>query len=247
MQRQKELNQSKAASDKVFQQAEAQYNSRQVMVNALAQKLRLININPASLTASNISKTIALPSPISGFVSKVNVNIGKYVNPTEVLFEIVNPSDIHLNLVVFEKDVSKLYIGQELYAYSNNKPDKKYRCKIILIGHDLSPERTVEVHCHFEDFDNTLLPGMYMNADIQVQGTQLYALPEESIVNFEAKDYVFADLGNHKYRMTLVNTGISQNGYTEIKNSDTLLQKPIITKGAYTVLMKLKNTGGDDE
>jgi hypothetical protein len=36
-------------------------------------------------------------------VSKVNVNIGKYVNPSDVLFELINPDDIHLNLKVYEK------------------------------------------------------------------------------------------------------------------------------------------------
>jgi cobalt-zinc-cadmium efflux system membrane fusion protein len=38
---------------------------------------------------------------------KVNVNIGKYVTPSDILFEIVNPSDIHLALTVFEKILIK--------------------------------------------------------------------------------------------------------------------------------------------
>ncbi len=246
-QRQKELNKSKAASDKVFQQSEATYNNRKVMLNALAEKLRLVNINPDRLSANSISKTVNVYAPISGFVSKVNVNIGKYVNPTDVLFELVDPSDIHLNLVVFEKDVNKLSVGQQLDAYNNNQPDKKYRCKIILISKDLSPDRTVEVHCHFENGDNRLLPGMYMNADIETSNRQVYALPEEAVVNFEGKDYVFVDSGNHKYQLTPVATGITENHFTEIRNADSLLAKRIVTKGAYTVLMKLKNTGEDDD
>ena len=63
----------------------------------------MININPEKLNAENISRYSSVPSPISGFVSKVNVNIGKYVNPADVIFEIVNPTDIHLALDVFEK------------------------------------------------------------------------------------------------------------------------------------------------
>lgn len=42
------------------------------------------------------------------------MNIGKYVAPTDVLFELVNPDDIHLALTVFEKDFDKLFIGQKL-------------------------------------------------------------------------------------------------------------------------------------
>ena len=79
--RQKELNQSQASSDKVTQQAQAEMNKQHIMMNALAEKLKLININPNKLTTDNISKTVQLYSTITGFVSKVNINLGKYVNP----------------------------------------------------------------------------------------------------------------------------------------------------------------------
>ena len=62
-------------------------NKQRIIMNALAQKLRLININPTTLTVDNITKNVRLYSSIAGFVSKVNVNIGKYVNPSDVLFE----------------------------------------------------------------------------------------------------------------------------------------------------------------
>ena len=103
-QRQKELNQSQASSDKVYQQADSEYKTLQITLSALAEKLRLINVNPNSLSEKNISKSVNIYSPINGFVSKVNVNIGKYVNPADVLFELINPTDIHLNLKIFEKE-----------------------------------------------------------------------------------------------------------------------------------------------
>lgn len=62
-------------------------NKQRIIMNALAQKLRLININPTTLTVDNITKNVRLYSSIAGFVSKVNVNIGNYVNPSDVLFE----------------------------------------------------------------------------------------------------------------------------------------------------------------
>lgn len=244
--RQKELNESKAASDKNYQQAQLKYNNSKATMNALEQKLRLININPDRLAADNISKTINVYSPINGFVSKVDMNIGRYANPTDVLFELVNPSDIHLNLIVYEKDVDKLSIGQHVYAYTNNDTGKKYNCEIILISKDISPERTVEVHCHFENFDNNLLPGTYMNADIEEKNATVQALPEEAIVNFEAKDYVFVVTGKNTYQLTPATTGIKENGFIEITNTNDLNDKQIVTKGAYTLLMKLKNTGEEE-
>ena len=129
--RQKELNQSKASSDKVFQQTEMEYKTQKISLSALAEKLRLININPENLNESILSRSINVYSSIDGFVSKVNVNIGKYVNPSDVLFELINPEDIHLNLTVFEKDLDKLSIGQKLLAYNNNQPDKKHLAKLF--------------------------------------------------------------------------------------------------------------------
>lgn len=244
--RQKELNQSKASSDKVFQQMQMEYSNQKIALKALAEKLRLININPNTVTENSISKSVQIYAPINGFVSKVNINIGKYVNPADVLFELVNPSDIHLNLMVFEKDLEQLSIGQKLVAYSNNKPELKHPCEIILISKDLSEERYAEVHCHFEDYDKTLLPGMYMNAEIETKNQHSLALPEEAIVNFEGKSYVFVALAKGQFEMFEVMPGVKENGYLEIKNNDKLKQKQIVIQGAYTLLMSLKNKSEEE-
>ena len=239
--RQKELNQSKASSDKVYQQAEAEYNSLSVMVQSYGEKLKFAGINPNSVSTKSISKSINVYSPISGFVSKVNVNIGKYVNPSDILFEIVNPTDIHLALTVFEKDINKLAIGQSLMAYTNTNPEKKYPCKIILIGKDFSENRSTEMHCHFTNYDKELLPGMYMNAEIELKSQQSNVLPSDAVVSYENKNYVFIAKANKQFEMKEITVGNSENGFTEIL-SDNLNEASIVTKGAYTLLMKMKNT-----
>ncbi|WDF54250.1 efflux RND transporter periplasmic adaptor subunit [Mucilaginibacter sp. KACC 22063] len=241
--RQRDLNQSKASSDKVFQQAEAEYRSQQVLISSLAEKLQLIGINARNISAGKISRSVNIYSPISGFVSKVNVNIGKYVSPTEVLFELVNPTDIHLALKVYEKDLDKLYIGQKLVAYTNNQPEKKHNAEILLIGRDLSGDRNADVHCHFENYDKTLVPGTYMNADIQVRNTRAYAISNEAIVQFEGEQYIYKVIGNRQFEMTPVNTGESENGFTEILSptKDMTSNAVFVTKGAYSLLMMMKN------
>ena len=240
--RQKELNQSKASSDKVYQQAQTEYNSLTVLIQSYAEKLKFAGINPNNVSANNITKSINIYSPINGYVSKVNVNIGKYVTPSDVLFEIVNPADIHLALTIFEKDINKLSIGQLLTAYTNTNPDKKYPCKIILLGKDFSENRSTEIHCHFINYDKKLLPGMYMNADIELQSQQSNVLPSDAIISFESKNYIFIDKGNRQYEMTEVNTGNTENGFTEIASATDFANKNIVVKGAYSLLMKMKNT-----
>ncbi|WP_448103969.1 efflux RND transporter periplasmic adaptor subunit [Pedobacter panaciterrae] len=241
--RQKDLNQNKASSDKVFQQAEVEYRSQQVLINSLAEKLKLIGINVRNISASKISRSVNIYSPITGFVSKVNVNIGKYVSPTEVLFELVNPTDIHLALKVYEKDLAKLYIGQKLTAYTNNEPGKKHNAAILLIGRDLSADRNADVHCHFETYDKMLVPGTYMNAEIQVKNSKASVLPTEAIVQFEGKQYVYLVKGHNQFEMTEVKTGESENGFTEIimQEREMLSDGAYVIKGAYSLLMMMKN------
>lgn len=243
--RQKDLNESKSSSDKVLQQAAAEQATLKIMLKALSEKIQLIGKNPAALSDGNISRSINIYSPINGFVSRVNVNIGKYIAPTDVMFELVDPTDIHLALTVFEKDLPKLFIGQKLSAFTNNQPEKKYPCEILLIGKHLGSERSTEVHCHFETYDKALIPGTYMNAEVEVKSANSYTLPQEAIVRFENKHYVFLKKSANQFVMTEVLPGQTAGGFTEITQPASLMSETLVTKGAYTLLMSLKNKSED--
>ena len=125
----------------------------------------------------------------------------------------------------------------------NSKPMKKYSGTIRLINRDMSPERTAEVHCHFENWDKDLVPGMFMNAEIEENNYLAYLLPEEAVVTYANQRYVFVVRGNNQFEIIPVQTGTVQNGQVEIKDvNKELSQKSFVTKGAYALLMKLKNT-----
>lgn len=242
LERQKVLNESKASSDKVLQQAQADFKMLQISLRALGEKLKIININPEKLNEKNLSGSINLYAPFDGFVSAVKANIGKYISPTDVLFDLVDPSDIHLNLSVFEKDLLQLSIGQKIYAYTNSNPNRKHLCEIILISKDISPNRSAEVHCHFEAYDKTLLPGMYMNAEIELSNAPCFSVPEKAVVQFEGKHYVFVKAGKGSFEMKMIETGERENAWVEIRNGETFQNNDIVFNGAYALLMGLKNT-----
>ncbi len=241
--RQKELNQSKSNSDKVYQQTEMEYKNAKINLSALAEKLKILNIHPEALNEENLSASIKLYSPIDGFVSKVNVNIGKYVNATDVLFELINPADIHLNLKVFEKDLEALDIGQKVLAYNNNQPDKKYTCEIILISQNLNADRSAEVHCHFDVYHKSLFPGMYMNAEVEIRNKKESAVPENAIVNYGGKDFVFVAKGLKEFELLEIKKGVSDGAYIAIDSIDGLELKKLnlVVEGTYALLMQLKN------
>ena len=240
--RQKDLNQSKAASDKVMQQSQTEAQNQNILMRGMAEKLKTLGINPNALSANNIKRSVAVTSPVSGYVSSVNVKMGQYVSPTEMLFDIVNTEDIHLALKVFEKDLSKIAINQRVFAYTNQNPDKKYTANIILIGKDFQPDKSVIVHCHFINYDKSLIPGTYMNAEVETNSETGNTVPDDAVVTWESKQYIFEEVKPKTFKMFPVNIGNSENGRTEILNFDEKIKnKKFVTKGAYYLLMGLKN------
>ncbi len=242
-QRQQGLNTDKASSDKVFQQAKNEFETQKITLRALHEKLRLIGLDPLELSEANLSRSVSVRSPINGFVSKVNVNIGKYTAPTDVLFELVNPEDIHLALTVFEKDLDKLAVGQKVMAYTSDNPAKKYPAEIILISKSLDEDRSTEIHCHFVKYDQgSLAPGMFMNAEVETKTEKAMVVPEGAVVRWQNQNYVFVETGNGAFNMTPVTLGIAQDGQQQIMSSEDLGGKNIVLQNAYALLMKLKNS-----
>lgn len=238
--RQKGLNATKATSDKLFQQAESDFSSQKILVRSLAEKIRLIGLNPNTLNENNISRAISIYAPISGYVTKVNVNTGKYVTSSDVLFELINPGALHVNLTVFENDASKLKEGQKIICTTNKHPEKKYLAVIHLITPNIGEDRTTSVHCDLKDYDKDLLPGTFMNATIELNNNSVTAVPESAVVKWENKEYVFSAEGGNKFRMRKVEIGVVNNGFVEIKSA--LDVKSIVVKNAYAILMKMKNS-----
>lgn len=240
--RQSDLNKSKASSDKVMQQAQTEAQNQNILMRGMAEKLKTMGINPENLNAGNIRRSIAVSSPVSGYISSVNVKIGQYVSPTDKLFEVVNTDDVHLALSVFEKDLTKIAVGQRVWAYTNQNPDKKYAANIILIGKDFQPDKSVVIHCHFIDYDKNLIPGTYMNAEVETNSETGNTVPDDAIVTWENKQYIFQEVKPKTYKMVEVKIGNSENGRTEIYHIDqNLKNKKFVTKGAYHLLMGLKN------
>ena len=240
--RQKLLNENKVNADKVYQQAQADFSSQKVMVKGYSEKLKLVGINPVKLSEDNVSKSVAVHSPINGFVSKVNVNIGKYVTGTDILFELINPDDMHAALTIYEKDITKVKIGQQVQVSFVDDPSSVYNCKIILVTKNVDESRSALVHCHFETQPKNLLPGMFLNATINISYANVLTLPEDAIVRFENKQYVYELTGKNEFRMTEVQTGVVENGRIEVSSAvDGFGSRNLVTKNAHAILSKMKN------
>lgn len=239
--RQKELNANKAASDKVLEQITTEMRTQRITMASLEQKLNLLGINAKTLNVNTISKTIKVISPITGLVSKVNVNIGKYVNPTDMLFELIDKKDIVLTLNAFEKDVTSLSVGQDVTVYPNASDAKKYGAKIAFINQSLNGDRAAEIICKVNSYSPALLPGLFVNAEVEIENQKALTVPEDAVVRWEGKFYVFTDIGSNQFQMVEVKSGVKNEGYNQIISDAVSSSSKVIVKNAYTLLMSAMN------
>ncbi|MBS1527037.1 MAG: efflux RND transporter periplasmic adaptor subunit [Bacteroidetes bacterium] len=255
--RQQTLAQQNVTATKVLQQAKANFESATAREAALRQRLRLINIDPENLTPAGIRSSVNIYSPIGGYVTKVNTNIGKFVNPNDIMLEIVNSSNLHVELNVFERDAEKVKPGQNVrFTLTNDSTERL--ATVSLVGKEINADKTIRIHSVAKGSFN-FLPGTYVKAFIETGKNVLPALPESAIVNFEGKKYVFADAGTatekrsedgkdvdtkvYRFRMVEILTGVSEGGYTQTTLPNSMNKNiKIVVKGAYDLLSKLKNS-----
>ena len=269
--RQKELNAGNAGALKNLQSAETELRTLRTLRSTLQQQIQLMGINPAKLSNGKLVSVLSVLSPISGVVSNVMVKMGSYVDVTTVVAEIVDNRQLHLDLFVYEKDLSKLKTNQTIHFSITNNPGKEYDAKIFSLGSSFEGEsKAVSVHAMVEGDKTGLIDGMNVTAIISLEKAVVPALPSDAIVNYQGKDYIFiVKEKNEKVKDTLnpdvkkqdvrnLETGISFEripvvkgntdvGYTEI----TLLKEipenaKVAVKGTFFILAKQTNTEGHD-
>ena len=243
--RQQELAKENVNAQKTLQLAKATYQGLLGKTNGLRAKLKILNIDAALLEKGDIQPTIVINSPINGYVTQVNANIGSFVNPQDVVFKLVDTEHLHAELTIFEKDVPKVKIGQKvIFTLANETMERT--ATVHLVGREIGADRTVQIHCHLDKEDKDLLPGMYLSAIVETGTNKVWAVNDQALISFEGRNYVFVQLTPGTYQMTEVKTGVSGAGYTEVYLNQGLgTNAQVITEGAYSLLSKLKNAKED--
>lgn len=239
--RQKTLYEENITSKKNYLKAESSYKSALAKSNGLRQKLKMMNINPTSVEQGNFTSQINLYAPINGTVSKVNVNNGSYVAPSDEILEIVDRDHLHLELTVFEKDILKIKKGQLVMFQIPEASDKIFKAEVHLVGNTINEtNRTVKVHAHLDDEHANLIVGMFAEAKIIINSKISSALPTEAVGSIGNDYYVLVlhnkDANNFTFEKVKLEIGKQNEDYIEVLNSNDLKGKEILVRGAFMLL-----------
>lgn len=234
--RQKTLFDEQITSEKNFLKAESTYKSSLAQYNGLKKKLQMLNINPNAVLNGQLTSTINIYAPISGFVTLVNVSNGTFVDASDVIMEIVEIDHIHLELSVFEKDIMKIKKGQKITFKIPEASNKTYLADVHLVGTTIDEtSRRVQVHGHIDNDEEKFIIGMFVEAAIHIDETQRMGLPKEAIVTLGEHNYIFVlkekTPENYIFSKIEVETGIASENFVEILKPYKLKAK-IIIKGS---------------
>lgn len=248
-QRQKELRDDDINAGKTYQQAQREFQIAQAKKETLKSRLAQIGINAATLSSKNIASNIAIKAPISGYVQRINLSMGKFAEANAVLFEIVDNRYLHLDLKVFEKDIHKIKIGQKIDFSDANDASHTHPATIFAINRAFEPnEQAVLVHAKINETTETLLPGMYVEARVKINNDQTIAVPTEAIVNNGDEHFIFVQKSKNTFQQIKVSLGASDMGYTEVKPIDSVSPNAkVVVKGAYYLLSELTKGRGEEE
>lgn len=242
--RQKTLFNENITSEKNYLKAESDYKSSLANYNGLGQKLRLMNINTTNVKAGNFTSTIPVYSPINGSITQVYASVGKFMNESDVLLEIINDTHKHLELVIFEKDVLKVKAGQPIKFKLPENSEVSYDAEVHLIGTSIDEKnRTVKVHGHMEKELQSFLVGMFVEAEIITNSIQKMALPSASILEEDGKLYILVLKdkieNNYNFEKIQITIGNKNEDFTEISDPTELFNnKQVLIKGAFLPIEK---------
>ncbi|WP_271783767.1 efflux RND transporter periplasmic adaptor subunit [Aquimarina algiphila] len=190
--RQKKLYDEQVGSGRDYQQAKSIFSSTKGLVKGYESQLRLLGLSSKNIREGNISQVALIKSPIDGFIEKVKVKSGQYVEPQTPLFEIVNTDHIHADLMVFEKDISKVKNGQLVKINIEALGNTEMTAKIYSVGKSFEEgPKALHVHAEIENKNKNLIQGMYVTARIITENTLEQALPEGAIIQENETFYVF--------------------------------------------------------
>lgn len=267
--RQTELVKASISAEKNLQKVVADLESEKVKILSIQEQINILD-QTIGLISNQSSPKIMIKAPISGYITDVNVKIGSFTKPDEPMFSMIDNSMMHVDLLVYEKDLNRIQVGQSVRFILTNQSNKEIKGEIYNIGKAFANDtKSVAVHADIEKNDANLIPGMYINALIDVDPKYVNSLPEEAVILAEGREFIFLwehtnkDIDHHpeeennvdhqhdedeveyEFIRIEVKTGAKQLGYVQVTPLDHIDEKDrIVTSGAYYLQSHLQKSDG---
>ncbi len=246
--RQRKLLQANAGIEKNVQKLQSTINMKTATLKGIAKQLNYLGIRVEQLTTDNIQERIPIYAPMSGYITSIKMHNGRYVTPEMELMEIVNENHLHLELDIFEKDISKIVEEQAISYIVPALGNTVYEGEVHIIGKEFNSEnKTVRIHGHLGKKRPKFIKDLFVEAKIWLNDQTVRALPEKAIIKDGQSSYIYianpdTEDDEIKFYKILVKPGVTDKGFTSVNILDTIPEDmQIVTEGAFFVYAQSKS------
>ncbi len=218
--RQKRLYEEGVGSGETFQKVESELEGAKAHAKGMEAQLKQLHVNPEKIKNGDIQQQVPVLSPIKGAVQAVNIKTGQFVQSQTDMFEIINTDDVHVDLMVFEKDVPSVKEGQKVFFSTSSQPGKEMVAEILSISKNFEQDpKALHVHAEIDNRSGQLVPGMYVKGRIAIEDNKTLAFPEAAIAKNGDRFYIFSvetEGEQWSFKPVEVTTGVTEDKWTTV-------------------------------
>ncbi len=194
---------------------------RQATINASQEQLSLYGV--ATGVAAHVVKTrhldpyIRIIAPRRGVVVSRNINTGELADPSKEMFQLADLSQVWLVADLYEKDISKVRVGQPATLTLDSLGGKRFPGRIKYVADELDPQsRTLSIRAVVPNPGLMLKPSMFARAQIRVADSPDLSVARSALQRSGDFTYAYVPVAPHVYEERQVMPGIDDGQYVQI-------------------------------
>lgn len=235
--RTRELFKQNVLSEKMVIDAESAVIKDQASLEATYQQLLVFGLKQPEIDEieHQIGKQrmdYVITAPRSGVIAEKDVAGGEIAAPGNNLFLIADTKTLWIVGDVYEKDVSRIKLGQPMQVVFTSEPDRPRLCKISWISPALDPiTHAVRIQGVLDNSDGHILSDMYCTIHVTISdGRGSIIVPADAIVREGSDAFIFLmtshTAGASRYKLTRVQADSVDAGFGVSPISSLLTDNP---------------------
>lgn len=176
--------------------AEMDAAQRHLQLSTVTYETRLQQLNSPATAEGKVT----VVAPISGTVAERGVTLGEAVEEAVTpMMTIVNGDRLRVTANIFEKDLSRIAVGQRVRASVASLPDQTVNGRVVVVGSVVDGDtRVIPVTAELDNPNRVLKPGMFAELEVLTERTptEVLTIPTAAVIDADGRPLVFVQNGD---------------------------------------------------
>ncbi|MBA4391191.1 MAG: efflux RND transporter periplasmic adaptor subunit [Syntrophus sp. (in: bacteria)] len=191
------------------------------IIDAARQRLKLWDISDEQIKKIEESekpvRTLAVYSPVSGYVLQKYATQGMKVMAGEKLLEVSDLSTVWIVADIYEYELPFIKVGDTARIQLSYFSGKELSSRIEFVAPTLDAQtRTAKVRFSIPNPGGQLKPQMFTDVELKVNLGQKFAVPDDAVIDTGLRKIVYVDKGDGYFEPRVVTTGLRAEKFIEV-------------------------------